>query len=95
MNSIDAYVDRRAAGDEAFRDEVAGDPARRRDFIRYYGLRIGRLQQRRIGRVEYLPADQRPAQIGDQVAVFYDGQSVSPAEMNAPARTGYELGSGR
>jgi len=68
------------------------DPARRAAFVRYYTLRASSAYSTgahdewnivvRINR-------RRP--IGDQVAVFFDGRAVSPAEMETEISPGYEL----
>jgi hypothetical protein len=92
LEALESYVDSRATTDEAFRKEVAACPDKRRDFIRYYGLRAsasfssGALDEWNIFR---LVSARR--EIGDQIPMYFDGFAVSPGEMNSPARLGYQL----
>ena len=89
---IERYVTTRSAGDERFRREIAGDPARRQAFVRYYALRASSVYSSgahdewnifvRINR-------RRP--VGEQVAVVFDGRPASPAEMETEVSPGYEF----
>lgn len=91
LSAMESYIDRRAAGDEEFRAQIAEDPDRRREFVRYYGLRAstafsnGALDEWNIFRL----INARRS-VGEQIAVYFDGRPVSPGEMQSPARVGYE-----
>ncbi len=89
---VDRWVTTRAATDPKFRQDVADQAAKRQAFVRYYALRASSAYSSgahdewnifvRINR-------KRP--IGEQVAVFFDGRPVSPAEMETEISPGYEF----
>ena len=89
---IQRYVEARAASDEGFRREVATHPQRRPAFIRYYALRASSAYSK--GAHDewniFVKINRRRA-LGEQVAVFFDGRPVSPAEMEVEISPGYEF----
>ncbi|MBI1848378.1 MAG: hypothetical protein HY294_09865 [Candidatus Rokubacteria bacterium] len=85
------YLTARAAADPELQ-RIAGDPARRRAFVRFYALRASSAFSKgahdewniavRINR-------RRP--LGEQLAVWFDGRPASPAEMEVEVSPGYEF----
>ncbi len=92
LESLDRYVDDRAATDESFRGEIAENPKNRQAFLRYYGLRAsasfssGALDEWNIFRI----INARRS-IGDQIPAYFNHRAISPGEMSTVARPGYEL----
>jgi len=68
------------------------DPARRQAFVRYYTLRASSAYSTGAhDEWNIVVKVNRKRPIGDQVAVFFDGRAVSPAEMDAEIAPGYEV----
>ncbi len=89
---IERYVTTRAAADERFRRSIAGDPARRQAFLRYYALRASSAYSSGAhDEWNIVVRINRKRPIGEQVAVFFDGRPASPAEMEIEASPGYEF----
>ena len=91
LDGLDAYVSRRAKADAEFDAEVAQYPERRRQFLRYYGLRASAAFSRGAHdewNIFRLINCNRP--IVEQVAAYFDGRALSPAEFQTPVRPGYE-----
>ena len=89
---IERYLVTRAAGDEAFRRAIAGDPRRRQGFIRFYALRASSAYSKGA-RDEWniFVKINRGRPLGEQVAMYFDGRPLSPAEMEAEVSPGYEF----
>ena len=67
-------------------------PARRQAFVRYYTLRASSAYSTGAhDEWNIVVKVNRKRPIGDQVAVFFDGRAVSPAEMDAEIAPGYEV----
>ena len=91
LDGLDAYVSRRAKVDADFDAEVAQHAERRRQFLRYYGLRASVAFSRGAHdewNIFRLINRNRP--IAEQVAAYFDGRALSPAELQTPVRPGYE-----
>lgn len=68
------------------------DPARRQAFVRYYALRASTAYSTGAhDEWNIFVKINRKRQVGDQVAVFFDGRAVSPAEMETEIAPGYEV----
>jgi hypothetical protein len=86
------WIAARAAGDEAFRREVAANPGRQRAFIRHYALRASTAYSKDAhDQWNALARVNRRRQLGDQIGVFFDGFAVSPPEMEMQVSPGHEL----
>jgi S1/P1 nuclease len=101
-DKIDAYFDRRLASDPGLASAVAAGKLGKRGFRNYYALRASvafsygshdewniaeLLNQRR--RASDLPgSDSQQFGIGDQIAIFFDGQAVTPGNFDAGAAVG-------
>ena len=85
LDDLDAYIEQRAEDDVEFKKAVADVPAKRGNFINYYGIRAsatfstGALDEWNIFR---LVNRRRP--VGEQVTFYFDGRQVSPAASEAP-----------
>lgn len=88
---LDAYISDRSQRDVEFRQAVADKPDARRAFIRYYGIRAsatfshGAHDEWNIFRLV-----NRRRDIGEEVAIYFDGRQVVPSAAEAPVRPGYE-----
>ena len=88
---IDRWLAGRAAGDEKLRREVAEAPDRRRAFVRYYAMRASAaFSSGAHDEWNIFVRINRRRPIGEQVAVWFDGRSASPAEMETEISPGYE-----
>jgi hypothetical protein len=88
---LSRWVDARAAADEKFRRDVAGDALKRQAFIRYYALRASTAYSSGShDEWNIFVKINRKRPLGEQVAVFFDGRPVSPAEMEVEVSPGYE-----
>ena len=89
---VDRYVTTRAASDEKFRRDVADQADARWKFVRYYALRassaysLGAHDEWNI----FVAINRRRA-AGEQIAMYFDGRPLSPAEMETPISPGYEF----
>jgi hypothetical protein len=96
--SLERYVDLRAKADADFRDKIASVPEARKRFIAYYTSKASvafsdgshdewnifvEINKRRRN-------DAKGFGLGEQIPVFYDGRSASPAEMETKVSPGYE-----
>lgn len=89
---LDRWLTARAAADDKIRRAVADDTARRQAFLRYYALRASSAYSSGAhDEWNILVRINRRRALGDQVAVFFDGRPVSPAEMETEVSPGYEL----
>ena len=89
---IDRYVTKRAQTDEAFRQEVADRPARRREFLRCYAMRASSAYSPGAhDEWNIFVAINRRRPLGGQVAMYFDGRPLSPGEMETAVSPGYEL----
>jgi hypothetical protein len=92
LDELNRYVDERAQRDERFRREVADNSEARHAFIRFYGIRastafsLGAHDEWNL----FVRINRRRG-VGDQIAMFFDGRALSPAEMETEIRSGYEL----
>jgi hypothetical protein len=68
------------------------EPARRQAFVRYYALRASSAYSTGAhDEWNIFVKINRKRPIGEQVAVFFDGRAVSPAEMETEITPGYEV----
>ena len=89
---IDRYLTTRAAADPKLRRDVADNPARRQDFVRYYALRASSAYSSGAHDEWNIAVRiNRKRALGDQLAMFFDGRPASPAEMETEVSAGYEL----
>src|SRR5215831_19012008 len=89
---LDRWLTARAATDDKLRRAVADDSVRRQAFLRYYALRASSAYSSGAhDEWNILVRINRRRALGDQVAVFFDGRPVSPAEMETEVSPGYEF----
>jgi len=89
---LDRWLTARAAADDKLRRAVADDSVRRQAFLRYYALRASSAYSSGAhDEWNILVRINRRRALGDQVAVFFDGRPVSPAEMETEVSPGYEF----
>jgi hypothetical protein len=89
---LQRWVDARAAADEKFRREVAGDAAKRQAFLRYYALRASAaFSSGAHDEWNIFVRLNRKRPVGEQIAMFFDGRPASPAEMEMEVAPGYEV----
>lgn len=96
--SLERYVELRAKTDTDFRDHIASVPDARKRFLAYYATKASvafsdgshdewnifvEINRRRR-------AESRTFGLGEQIPVFFDGRSTSPAEMEMRVSPGYE-----
>jgi hypothetical protein len=92
LGELERYVEKRATRDERFRQEVAAKPDTRQGFVRFYGLRAGvAFSKGAHDEWNLFVRVNRKRGVGEQVAMFYDGRALSPAEMETEISPGYEL----
>jgi hypothetical protein len=92
VECIDRYVTKRAATDETFRRDVADQPARRREFLRYYAMRASSAYSPGAhDEWNTFVAINRRRPLGGQVAMYFDGRPLSPGEMETVVSPGYEF----
>lgn len=92
LDAIERYIETEAKQNEGFRKEVASNPERRRAFIRFYGLRASVAYSKGAhDEWNIFVKINRKRGVGDQVAMFFDGRALSPAEMETEIAAGYEL----
>jgi hypothetical protein len=86
------WIATRAAADEVFQREVAGESGRREAFLRHYVLRASTTYSKAAhDQWNALVRVNRRRQLGDQIGIFFDGRPVSPPEMETQVSPGYEL----
>lgn len=89
---LERWVEARARTDEAFRREVAANAERRRAFLRYYALRASSAYSSGAhDEWNIVVRINRKRPIGEQLAMFFDGRPLSPAEMETEISPGYEI----
>jgi hypothetical protein len=89
---IERWAATRAAAHEDFRRAVAGDAGRRGAFVRYYALRASSAYSKGAhDEWNIFVKINRRRPLGEQVAMFFDGRSASPAEMETEITPGYEF----
>ena len=92
IDAVQDYVDRQAKADESFRRAIASNERRRREFVRFYALRASTAYSKGAhDEWNIFVRINRGRGIGSQVAVYFDGRAVSPAEMETMVTRGYEL----
>lgn len=89
------YMEERAKTDEAFRSEVTVNQERARRFLLYYGLRASTTFSRGaydewniVVRINETRRSQHG--LAEQLAVYFDGRALSPAEISVGTSHGYE-----
>ena len=88
---LNRFIEERAARDGRFKRDIADNPAARAGFVRYYAFRAsaaystGAHDEWNIG-VKL----NRKRRLGEQIAMFFDGRALSPAEMETEIAPGYE-----
>jgi hypothetical protein len=89
---IARYLGAQAATDAEFRREVMADGQRVMAFLRYYTLRASSAYSKGA-RDEWniFVKINRRRPLGEQIAMFFDGRPLSPAEMEAEVSPGYEF----
>lgn len=86
------WIDARAARDARFKKDVADNAAARAGFVRYYAFRASAgYSTGAHDEWNIVVRLNRKRRLGDQIAVFFDGRPLSPAEMEAEVTPGYEL----
>jgi hypothetical protein len=86
------WLDTRAATDEKLRKDVADDTQKRHAFLRYYALRASAAYSSGAhDEWNIFVKLNRKRSMGEQVAVYFDGRSASPAEMEMEISPGYEV----
>ncbi len=89
---LERWIETRAQADEKFRREVAANPERRRAFLRYYALRASSgYSSGAHDEWNIVVRINRKRPIGEQLAMFFDGRPLSPAEMETEISPGYEV----
>ncbi len=84
------WLDARSATDAELR-RVAGDTDARRAFVRYYALRASTAYSAGAhDEWNIFVRINRKRTLGDQIAIFFEGRSASPAEMETEISPGYE-----
>ena len=84
------WLDARSATDAELR-RVAGDTEARRAFVRYYALRASTAYSAGAhDEWNIFVRINRKRTLGDQIAIFFEGRSASPAEMETEISPGYE-----
>jgi hypothetical protein len=91
LEAIETRLDEWGRRDPHFTD-VAGDPVRRRAFIRYYGLRASVAYSKGAhDEWNIFVRINKKRGVGEQVAMWFDGRALSPAEMETEIAVGYEV----
>ena len=95
FGALDKWVNERAAWDTEFRETVAENSLRRRRFIAYYGVKASvsfSLGSHDEWNVFVGINEKRRSSLGtaEQIPVYYDGRSLSPAEMETRISAGNE-----
>lgn len=86
------WIDARAARDARFKQDVADNAAARAGFVRYYAFRASASYSTGAhDEWNIVVKLNRKRRLGDQIAVFFDGRPISPAEMEAEVTPGYEV----
>ena len=86
------WIDDRAARDARFRAAIAESAERRAAFVRYYTLRGGASYSTGAhDEWNIMVKINRRRPLGEQIAVFFDGRPVSPAEMETEISPGYSV----
>ena len=92
LEQLDKYVDRRAKEDNDFATEIANVPEKRREFVRYYGVRAsvtysaGSHDEWNIFRLVNKNRDP-----GERIAIWFDGRSVGIGADETIVSPGYAL----
>jgi len=96
--SLERYVELRAKADPDFRDKIASIPEAKKRFLAYYTSNASvafsdgshdewnifvEINNRRRN-------DPKAFGLGEQIPIFFDGRSASPAEMEMKVSPGYE-----
>lgn len=88
---LDRWLTAHSGGDEKLRAGIAADSARRQAFLRYHALRASSAYSSGAhDEWNIFVKINRRRQLGEQVAVFFDGRPASPAEMETEVAPGYE-----
>jgi hypothetical protein len=88
---LQRWMETRAASDETFRRDVAGNPQRRAAFLRYYALRASSSYSKGAhDEWNIVVKINKKRGLGEQIAMFFDGRPASPAEMEMEISPGYE-----
>jgi len=86
------WMSARADRDDAFRKEIFADAGRQGAFLRHYALRASSAYEKGAHDLWNLFARvNRRRPLGDQIAIYFDGRPVSPAEMETQVSPGYDL----
>ncbi len=90
IGCLTRWLDARSATDAGLR-RVADSSDARRAFVRYYALRASVAYSAGAhDEWNIVVRINRKRRLGDQIAVFFDGRSASPAEMEMEISPGYE-----
>ena len=92
LGELHRYVDQRAERDERFRQEIAANSEKRQAFVRFYGIRASSAFS--LGAHDewnLFVRVNRKRGVGEQIAMYFDGRPLSPAEMETEIKPGYEL----
>lgn len=89
---VDRYVGNRASIDAKFRTDVADQPERRREYVRFYSVR-GSTAYSAGAHDEWniFVRINRKLATGERVAMYFDGRALSLAESEVEVSRGYEL----
>ena len=92
IGKLTQRIEQRAGTDERFRKEIAEQPSRRRAFLRYYSFRAGvPFSAGAHDEWNIYVRLNRKRDIGDPIAMFFDGHAVSTVEMDHLVTVGDEI----
>jgi hypothetical protein len=97
IDALVRYVDERAKQDAAFKAAIADVPKNRLDFLRYYAIRAcsayssGAHDEWNV----FVKVNKRRSStigvgFGNQIAMFFNGHPITPADMEREIAAGYE-----
>lgn len=91
LGTIANWLDEKAKHSEAYK-KIATDPIQRRRFLRYYGIR-GSAAYSKGAHDEWniVVAFNRYREIGEDIAIYFDGAPIEPGDFDDDTDGGYEL----
>jgi hypothetical protein len=91
LEILDGYIDKQAQRDDRFRQEIAANRERRQAFLRFYALRASGAYSKGVhDEWNLFVKINRKRGVGEQIALYFDGRALSPAEMETEILPGYE-----